>query len=108
MNNNTQRPVTFAQVTESELTEWRRDYFDDRQQKEIRLAQVYAEEFGHGTDGHGRLLLINRLAELLDNVSLLLDDQGQSQLKEVVGTTDGDEEVDNDPTQPLPRPAKAD
>lgn len=47
------------------------DELDDRQRKEVELARVYAARFAHGTDGHGRLLLIAKLAELLDRGSLL-------------------------------------
>lgn len=38
---------------------------DERQIKEVQLAQVYAEQFAHGTDGHHRLLLIAKLVEIL-------------------------------------------
>lgn len=40
---------------------------DERQQKEIRFAEVYAEEFHHGTNGHNQLILIAQLAQLLDD-----------------------------------------
>ena len=42
-----------------------RDYLDDRQKKEVALAEHYASD-PHGTDGHNRLLLIAKLAQLLD------------------------------------------
>lgn len=42
------------------------DTLDERQRKEIALARLYAKEYAHGTDGHHRLLLISRMAELLD------------------------------------------
>jgi hypothetical protein len=35
--------------------------------KEIEFAKLYAAKFNHGTDGHGRLNLIAKLAELLDH-----------------------------------------
>lgn len=38
----------------------------DREQKEIRFAEVYTAEFSHGTTGHNALLLIVKLAEHLD------------------------------------------
>lgn len=41
------------------------DDLDERQRKEIRFARLYAEQFGHGTDGHNRLLLIARLSDKL-------------------------------------------
>ena len=40
---------------------------DERQQKELLLARLYnSDELRHGTDGHNRLLLIDRLAQMLD------------------------------------------
>ncbi len=46
-------------------SEWMSE-LDERQQKEVLFARVYAEDFSHGTDGHNRLLLVNKLAQLLD------------------------------------------
>lgn len=46
------------------------DTLDDRQQKEMKLARLYAtKEFSHGTTGHNALLLIAKLAELLDDAT---------------------------------------
>ena len=42
------------------------EILSEREQKEIAFARLYAESFGHGTDGHTRLLLIARLDVLLD------------------------------------------
>jgi hypothetical protein len=39
---------------------------DERQQKEVNFARVYAADFKHGTDGHNRLLLIDKMAAMLD------------------------------------------
>lgn len=39
---------------------------DERQRKELSLARLYAKDYAHGTDGHSRLMLIAKLAELLD------------------------------------------
>lgn len=39
---------------------------DERQRKEVEFAAIYAKQFAHGTDGHNRLLLISRLADLVD------------------------------------------
>jgi hypothetical protein len=39
---------------------------DTRQINEVYLARLYAKTFAHGTDGHSRLMLIAKLAELLD------------------------------------------
>ena len=38
----------------------------DRDCKEIAFARLYASDFRHGTDGHNRLLIIAKLAELLE------------------------------------------
>lgn len=42
------------------------DELDERQRKEIEFARMYAQQFGHGTDGHTRLLLLAKMADLLD------------------------------------------
>lgn len=41
-------------------------HFTERELKEIEFARVYAAQYGHGTDGHIRLTIMARLAELLD------------------------------------------
>lgn len=48
-------------------TTWRH-LLDKRQQEELRLAETYRDDFTHGTDGHHRLMLVARLAEILDEV----------------------------------------
>lgn len=45
---------------------WRSALLDERQHKEIAFAEVYTRDFHHGTTGHNALLLIARLALLLD------------------------------------------
>lgn len=40
--------------------------FDDRQIKEMMLAEVYENNFDHGTDGHSRLKLIARMLHFID------------------------------------------
>lgn len=40
----------------------------ERELKEIEFARVYASKFGHGTDGHNRLILLAKLADLLDEL----------------------------------------
>lgn len=47
---------------------------DERQQKELKFARLYQKDFGHGTDGHHRLLLIARLADMLDEIYRARDD----------------------------------
>lgn len=41
-------------------------HFTDRQKKEIAFCVDYAKKYNHGTDGHIRLVLIAKMAELLD------------------------------------------
>lgn len=50
--------------------------FDERQQKEIEFCRLYAQDFGHGTEGHNAKLIIARMADLLNKVqaALLSDD----------------------------------
>lgn len=40
--------------------------FDERQQKEIEFASLYMRDFSHGTNGHNDLLIIAKMASLLD------------------------------------------
>jgi hypothetical protein len=44
------------------------DDLDPRQQQELDFARLYATSYAHGTDGHGRLMLIARLAHLLNQL----------------------------------------
>jgi len=46
-----------------------REFFDDRQLKEIEFSMVYLNQFGHGTDGHNAKLIIARMSTLLDSIS---------------------------------------
>lgn len=48
------------------VPEWEK-LLDDRQRAEIAFAKMYTKSFAHGTDGHHRLMIIARLAELLDH-----------------------------------------
>jgi hypothetical protein len=43
---------------------------DERQQKELEFAELYAAEFHHGTDGHSRLMLLAKLSELLTRIEM--------------------------------------
>lgn len=40
---------------------------DERQQAEVRFAKEYAATYHHGTDGHHRLMLIAKMAWMMDN-----------------------------------------
>lgn len=50
------------------MTDWR-NKLDDRQRSELMFALMYEADFKHGTDGHNRLLLIAKLAHLLDELT---------------------------------------
>lgn len=50
-------------------SKWWMDLLDDRQKKEMKFARDYALFYQHGTDGHNRLMLMARLAEILDGSS---------------------------------------
>lgn len=41
-------------------------HFDDRQRKQIEFSRLYAREFSHGATGHNDMLIIAKMAELLD------------------------------------------
>lgn len=40
--------------------------FTERERQEIAFAQVYTDQFAHGTTGHNALIIIAKLARLLD------------------------------------------
>ena len=44
---------------------WLED-FDERQQAEIKLSRLYANEYNHGTDGHNAKMIIAKMARQLD------------------------------------------
>lgn len=52
-------------MTTPHLSTWR-DGLGMRERQEVELAEHYATHLRHGTDGHSRLMLIARLAALLD------------------------------------------
>jgi hypothetical protein len=41
-------------------------HFDDRQRKQIAFSRLYAKDFSHGATGHNDMLIIAKMAELLD------------------------------------------
>lgn len=63
--------------------EWMNE-LDERQQKEVTLARVYATSFAHGTDGHNRLLLIAKLTDMLNKAEQDRKANG-NQLRESTG-----------------------
>ncbi len=48
------------------INDWRHTQLDERQRKEVQFAEVYAKDFNHGTVGHNTMLVVARLAALLD------------------------------------------
>lgn len=46
--------------------EWQK-LLDQRQKDEVALARFYAQGTKHGTDGHNRLMLIAKMADMLDD-----------------------------------------
>lgn len=61
------------------------DTLDDRQRQEIALARLYdTPTFRHGTTGHQQLILISRLAQLLDMQAGALQ---LARFREVLGET---------------------
>jgi len=55
-----------AQPGEASMPATWRQMLDERQRKAIAFAETYVRDFNHGTVGHNDLVLIARLAELLD------------------------------------------
>lgn len=51
-----------------------RDKLDERQQKELELAIVYARDFHHGTTGHSQFMLIAHMAKVLDATAQVASD----------------------------------
>jgi hypothetical protein len=81
---------TYALPYDNPLSRWIHENFDERQQKEIQLARIYAERFAHGTDGHSAKMIIARLADILDKVDLAI-----AMLEfEIDPECEGDEEMD--------------
>lgn len=42
--------------------------FDERQQQQIRFSRLYAREFHHGANGHNDMMIIAKMAELMDEM----------------------------------------
>jgi len=45
-----------------------RDSFDERQRKQIEWARLYAKDFAHGADGHNAMMIISKMAQMLDDL----------------------------------------
>lgn len=67
------KPVGFIDmdappVTDGEDT-WKSVFaLTAREIKEVEFAKLYIEQFGHGTDGHSRLSLIDRMNSILESL----------------------------------------
>ncbi len=42
--------------------------FDERQRAQISFARLYASNYHHGADGHNNMLIISKMADLLDAI----------------------------------------
>lgn len=56
---------TAKQDSNGRFQNWR-NMLDQRQEKELGFAALYAQQFNHGTTGHNQLLLIARLGNIID------------------------------------------
>jgi hypothetical protein len=41
-------------------------HLNERELKEVNFCREYARNYSHGTDGHSRMIVISKLADLLD------------------------------------------
>lgn len=62
---------------ENKHIDWR-EFFDDRQLKEIAFSELYAADFAHGTDGHNGKMIIAQMAKLLDTITANVAFEGDS------------------------------
>lgn len=60
-----------------QLGDWRFS-FDERQRKQIAFSVVYDNSFGHGADGHNSMMIIARMASLLDEAFALIEEQAEA------------------------------
>lgn len=57
--------MEIEEETSAKEPEWL-SLLTDREKDEVKLAQLYAKEFNHGTDGHNRLILIAKLVDIIN------------------------------------------
>jgi hypothetical protein len=65
------KPITW-ELVKAALSgggDWK-DLMDARQVKEISYDHIYATNFSHGTDGHNARLIIARLSDIIDALSV--------------------------------------
>ena len=55
------------------ITHWKSG-FDERELKEIEFCRVYAKDFCHGALGHNVMLIVAKLANILDDNQLVVPD----------------------------------
>lgn len=74
--------------------------FDERQRKEIEFSELYAKEFGHGTDGHNAKMIIAKMVLILDKIEsvLLAEDHPGKLLKveTIMGLQSVNQETQNE------------
>jgi hypothetical protein len=58
----TEQTTILPPSTESEWI----DQLDERQKKQIAFCELYASDFHHGADGHNSMMLIAKMASLLN------------------------------------------
>jgi hypothetical protein len=46
----------------------------DRELKEVEFARLYVSGFNHGTPGHNHYVLIAKLADIVNNMEIRLDE----------------------------------
>lgn len=45
---------------------WFMGEFDERQKSQINFSRLYAADYHHGADGHNNMMIIAKMADLLD------------------------------------------
>ena len=56
------------------MSQWRDIFFNERERKQIEFAKVYCRDFKHGAIGHNDMVIIAKLAELIDLKDKEIDD----------------------------------
>lgn len=52
----------------SSTPKWESDFFEDTAIAEIHFARLYVKSFKHGTLNHNALVIIERLADIIDRM----------------------------------------
>ena len=56
------------------------DLFNERERNEIQFARIYSEDFRHGTDGHTRILLVAKLANIIEMMCEFISEEDFAEL----------------------------